>query len=168
MPSQKLIGPGSCSYWTASNLYPHLRSMNAQSSIMALRRSASAIGRSLHPFTTTSRRSEEQTQSTSPSSSSGFGALQDIFATPSPLPSSSSNVSTTGFLRPVIPTLTEAGRGYDPRALPPKIDPVIDMFTNLLMKHGRKAEAQGKVAKILSMLFVLPYAFFFRSDLTDG
>ena len=104
---------------------------------------------SYRSFTTFSPLSEGQAES----SRTGFGALKNIF---SPNPSSSATPSDTpthtGFLRPSTPTLLEARRGYDPRALPPKIDPTVEMFTNLLMKHGRKAEAQSKVSRILSML----------------
>lgn len=43
-------------------------------------------------------------------------------------------------------------RGYAPSSLPPRTDPVLDLMTNLLMKHGKKAEAQSMVARVLSLL----------------
>lgn len=124
---------------------------------MFIKYTTSLLRQTVRSFASSSSRRQEQLPSpaASSSSSSGFGALKDIFSTPPPPPPSSSSPSpstSSSFLRLPVPTLVEPGRGYDPRASPPKVDPVVDMFTNLIMKHGRKAEAQGKVAKILSML----------------
>lgn len=46
-------------------------------------------------------------------------------------------------------------RGYSPSNLPHRVDPTLDLFTNVLMKHGKKAEAQSTVSRILSLLYVL-------------
>lgn len=42
--------------------------------------------------------------------------------------------------------------GYTPSAIPPKEDPLLDLFTNLLMKHGRKAEAQKRVSEVMRLM----------------
>ena len=123
--------------------------VNLLSSLPTLDSRITMLRPSCRSFTTLFPLREGQAES----SRTGFGALQNIFSTNSSSPAPSSDTPAhTGFLRPVAPILLEAGRGYDPRALPPKIDPTVEMFTNLLMKHGRKAEAQSKVSRILSML----------------
>lgn len=43
-------------------------------------------------------------------------------------------------------------RGYAPRMLAPEEDPVLELFTNLIMKHGKKAEAQKHVMNILALI----------------
>ncbi|KAH8090414.1 ribosomal protein S7 domain-containing protein, partial [Filobasidium floriforme] len=35
---------------------------------------------------------------------------------------------------------------------PPRVDPLLDLFTNLLMKHGRKAEAQKRIGEVLDVI----------------
>ena len=118
---------------------------------MTLRPPLPPLRRSLRAFATTPSWRAEATPP-----SSGFGALNDIFSPspPSTTPTTSSSPHT-GFARPqTTTTLTEATRGYERLALPPKSDPVLDMFTNLMMKHGRKAEAQSKMSRILAMLYV--------------
>lgn len=42
--------------------------------------------------------------------------------------------------------------GYTADNLPPRVDPTLELFTNLIMKHGRKAEAQKVVADVLQQL----------------
>jgi hypothetical protein len=42
--------------------------------------------------------------------------------------------------------------GYTATARPPRVDPLLDLFTNLIMKHGRKAEAQKRVGEILDIM----------------
>jgi hypothetical protein len=42
--------------------------------------------------------------------------------------------------------------GYSANARPPRVDPLLDLFTNLIMKHGRKAEAQRRVGEILDIM----------------
>jgi small subunit ribosomal protein S7 len=63
-------------------------------------------------------------------------------------PSTPTTASTSA---PVIIDPT-AVRGYDAHSIPPDVDPLLELFTNLLMKHGRKAEAEGRVSRILSLL----------------
>lgn len=41
-------------------------------------------------------------------------------------------------------------RGFQPRVLPPEVDPTLELFTNLLMRHGKKASAQKLVRDILA------------------
>ncbi|KAL7419753.1 hypothetical protein Q5752_005669 [Cryptotrichosporon argae] len=71
------------------------------------------------------------------------GGFEDFLSAPSsaaPLPLAAA------------PTAAPSGRGYQPGALPPKVDPTLDLFTNLMMKHGKKAEAQRRVSSILTLL----------------
>ncbi|ORY27441.1 ribosomal protein S7 domain-containing protein [Naematelia encephala] len=71
---------------------------------------------------------------------------------------SSSSSSPAGFsasqppsvIQPVDPLI--APRGYSPLAIPPLVDPILDLFTNLLMRHGKKGEAQRRVAHILELI----------------
>jgi small subunit ribosomal protein S7 len=70
----------------------------------------------------------------------------------SPAPSTSSPLTSSQSALPLVSPLETAARGYAADNLPPKVDPLLDLFTNLLMKHGRKAEAQNRVSSILSLL----------------
>ncbi|BEI82074.1 hypothetical protein CcaverHIS002_0212340 [Cutaneotrichosporon cavernicola] len=63
--------------------------------------------------------------------------------TSSPLPSS--------FSVALPPTDVEA-RGYAPGTMALRNDPILDLFTNMLMQHGKKAEAQRHAASILAMV----------------
>ena len=49
--------------------------------------------------------------------------------------------------------------GYEAGLRPPRVDPLLDLFTNLIMKHGRKAEAQKRLSEVLDIMYVssLPY-----------
>ncbi|KAK8861510.1 hypothetical protein IAR55_002331 [Kwoniella newhampshirensis] len=79
---------------------------------------------------------------------SGFGAIRDILSS-STSPSSSSTAS------PIPPSAladSVAVRGYGADAIPPKVDPSLDLFTNCLMKDGKKSEAQKMVSRIMTML----------------
>jgi hypothetical protein len=42
--------------------------------------------------------------------------------------------------------------GYAAETRPPRVDPLLDLFTNLLMKHGRKAEAQKRIGEVLDVM----------------
>ena len=42
--------------------------------------------------------------------------------------------------------------GYPAETRPPRVDPLLDLFTNLLMKHGRKAEAQKRIGEVLDIM----------------
>lgn len=42
--------------------------------------------------------------------------------------------------------------GYAPHEVPPRKDPVLELFTNLLMVHGRKAEAERRMGEVLQLL----------------
>ncbi|KAK4688069.1 small subunit ribosomal protein S7, partial [Tremellales sp. Uapishka_1] len=118
---------------------------------MSIRTSLRAIRLPGRSFATSATRLAETTPppTTETPAESGFAALASLFQTP-PAPASSA------FQPHVPPPLTSLSRselrGYLPHALPPKIDPTLDLFTNLLMKHGKKAEAQGMVSRILSLL----------------
>lgn len=81
----------------------------------------------------------------------GFGALTTALAPEARNPYSSANTSIYSSPSAHTPERAEAIRGYT-EAIPPQIDPLLDIFTNMLMKHGRKAEAQSNVSHILSML----------------
>ncbi|WWD16581.1 hypothetical protein CI109_101009 [Kwoniella shandongensis] len=80
---------------------------------------------------------------------SGFGAIRDILSAPSTSTSQSSippsSLSTIG-------SGPAPARGYGVDAIPPKVDPSLDLFTNCLMKDGKKSEAQKMVSSILTLL----------------
>jgi hypothetical protein len=88
----------------------------------------------------------------------GEGGFMALFNNLSSTQSGAPHPSTTSVATPYgapsahTPRRAELIRGYAPEALPPQIDPLLDLFTNMLMKHGRKTEAQGHVSDILSML----------------
>ena len=42
--------------------------------------------------------------------------------------------------------------GYAAQTRPPRTDPLLELFTNLLMKHGRKAEAQKRIGEVLDVM----------------
>lgn len=55
------------------------------------------------------------------------------------------------------PTIDGQGRalhrpGYAVQSRPPRTDPLLELFTNLLMKHGRKAEAQKRIGEVLEVM----------------
>ncbi|WWC97030.1 hypothetical protein V866_003907 [Kwoniella sp. B9012] len=78
---------------------------------------------------------------------SGFSPLRDLLA------SSSSSSSSSHFApAPIASESQTAARGHDVHSIPPKADPTIDLFTNCLMKDGKKDEAQKMVSRILTML----------------
>ncbi|WVQ74564.1 hypothetical protein IAR50_004165 [Cryptococcus sp. DSM 104548] len=79
-----------------------------------------------------------------PPTPSGFGGMSQLLAPP----------SSSFAASPVTPTVAPQGtpRGYSPDALPPTEDPSLDLFTNCLMKHGKKTEAQKMVQSVLQLL----------------
>ncbi|WVW80072.1 hypothetical protein I302_102045 [Kwoniella bestiolae CBS 10118] len=83
-------------------------------------------------------------------SAQGFSPLRDLLASSS---ASSSSIPSSSFNPAPISIETQGpSRGYDVHSIPPKADPTIDLFTNCLMKDGKKDEAQKMVSRILSML----------------
>jgi small subunit ribosomal protein S7 len=65
---------------------------------------------------------------------------------PLPAVDYSASLSDTSFLQ------AATRPGYTADNLPPKVDPTLELFTHLIMKHGRKAEAQKVVADVLQQL----------------
>ena len=62
------------------------------------------------------------------------------------LPDLSASLGDASFLQ------TPTRPGYTENNLPPRVDPTLELFTHLIMKHGRKAEAQKVVADVLQQL----------------
>lgn len=61
--------------------------------------------------------------------------------------------SSTPFAAPSIAVdPSSSRRGFSPDALPARNDPVLELFTNALMRSGKKAEAQKHVSNILTLL----------------
>lgn len=92
-----------------------------------------------------------------PLTAGGFGALKNILGNAD---SSSSTSSSDVLLANTVSLASVKGgngeiRGYSPAALPPKVDPVMDLFTNMIMKDGLKGQAQQKMVNILRHLCVL-------------
>lgn len=121
---------------------------------MSIRTSFRGLTSSLRSLSTTTRLANTPSTSTEPAKDSGFDALTAILdnapSTSSlfqdPSPASTSTASAPIIVNP------DTVRGYTAHSLPPDIDPLLELFTNLLMKHGRKAEAEGRVSRILSLL----------------
>lgn len=123
----------------------------------------------LRALSTTSRVANAPAQSAAPqeagsssSSTAGQSAFNDLNALLSGTPGTPELAQAVESLYPVAasssgetgPTLVDpnARRGYTPHAVPPDTHPLLDLFTNLLMKHGRKAEAQARVSRLLSLM----------------
>ncbi|KAJ9125436.1 hypothetical protein QFC22_000397 [Naganishia vaughanmartiniae] len=70
-------------------------------------------------------------------------------AAPRPaVPEYSTSLTDTTFLQ------TPTRPGYTVDNLPPKVDPTLELFAHLIMKHGKKAEAHKVVADVLQQLQV--------------
>ncbi|KAJ9108950.1 hypothetical protein QFC21_000272 [Naganishia friedmannii] len=70
-------------------------------------------------------------------------------AAPRPaVPDYSTSLTDTTFLQ------TPTRPGYTVDNLPPKIDPTLELFAHLIMKHGKKAEAHKVVTDVLQQLQV--------------
>ena len=86
--------------------------------------------------------------------STGFSQLSNLFNQSAlTSPAAPSVPQPTPRLAPLLST-DGPQRGYLPSQLPPKVDPVLDLLTNMLMKHGEKGAAEAKVTKILGLLCV--------------
>ncbi|WWC87811.1 uncharacterized protein L201_002703 [Kwoniella dendrophila CBS 6074] len=86
----------------------------------------------------------------------GFSPLRDLLASSSTSTSSSSSTLPSGssaFLTsPPTDIAQGSSRGYGVHSIPPIVDPTLDLFTNCLMKDGKKDDAQKMTSRILSML----------------
>jgi small subunit ribosomal protein S7 len=87
--------------------------------------------------------------STPVSRTDALADLARITASPSSSAASSSFLPLTST---AVSSTESAARGYAVGSMPVKADPVLDLFTNLIMKHGKKAEAQRHVSNILTLL----------------
>ncbi|CDR87267.1 related to RSM7-mitochondrial ribosomal protein, small subunit [Sporisorium scitamineum] len=70
---------------------------------------------------------------------------------------SGENVESISITTPSAPSLssvhdTITGPIYTPTTLPPKTDPTLEFLTNLLMKDGKKAQAQRFTTRTLSLI----------------
>lgn len=86
-------------------------------------------------------------------SADAFADLARITSTApiTPLPSSSvPSTSGSAFASPV--QSTSSTRGYPINAMPAKFDPLLELFTNLIMKHGMKQQARRRVQDVLEKL----------------
>lgn len=131
---------------------------------MSLRTSLRGLTASLRSLSTTTRltnaaaASSSQPQASSPPSD-GFGDLSSLLAD---VPNTStvlaelnrdqaqSSASSSNNAPSIIDP--SARRGYTVHGLPPDTDPLLDLVTNLVMKHGRKAEARSRVSRLLSLM----------------
>lgn len=80
----------------------------------------------------------------------GSGAGEKTFDTV--LPASSITTPSQPTLSPVH---TTTGPIYSPSTLPPRTDPTLEFLTNLLMKDGKKAQAQRFTTRTLSLISTL-------------
>lgn len=62
------------------------------------------------------------------------------------VPDYSTSLTDTTFLQ------TPTRPGYTVDNLPPKVDPTLELFAHLIMKHGKKAEAHKVVSDVLQQL----------------
>ena len=131
------------------------------SPIMSLRTSFRGLTSSLRSLSTTCRLSNAASTSTSQQTSpqGGSNTFADLSAIMSDIPNTSQvmdhlNQSTKAASGSEAPALIDpsAKRGYTAHGIPPDVDPLLDLVTNLLMKHGRKAEAQSRVSRLLSLM----------------
>jgi hypothetical protein len=92
--------------------------------------------------------------SPTPPTTGGFSALKNIFGNAEA--SSSTSIHDMTSSNTVSLASVKGGngevRGYSPAALPPKVDTVMDLFTNMIMKDGLKGQAQQKMVNILRHL----------------
>ena len=100
--------------------------------------------------------SEPATPTERPTREATFGSLRTALTGNSPAASGAHNIaSAASGSQPSAHTPERAAasvRGYELDALPPNVDPMLELFTNLLMKHGKKGEAQRRVSNILGMM----------------
>lgn len=96
----------------------------------------------------------------SANAASGAEATTTLSSSSLPGSSSSSSSSSSGISTPSSPGLaavhdTSSGPIYSASTLPPKADPTLEFLTNLLMKDGKKAQAQRFTTKTLSIIATL-------------
>ncbi|WWC68699.1 uncharacterized protein I206_102633 [Kwoniella pini CBS 10737] len=104
---------------------------------MSIRTSSSSIRRT---FVTSSRAFIESPPAIS--TQTGFSPLRDLLNSTS---SSSSKLTSE-------PISDSSISQFNVHNIPPKADPTLDLFTNCLMKDGKRDEAQKMVSRILTML----------------
>lgn len=74
-----------------------------------------------------------------------FADLARITSTSTPTPAPSA-------FSAALPSPRAEGRGYAPGAMPLKVDPTLELFTNMLMSDGKKGEAQRHAANVLRLI----------------
>ncbi|ORX33674.1 ribosomal protein S7 domain-containing protein [Kockovaella imperatae] len=100
---------------------------------------------------------EKRGSSSSTSSESGFRALSKLLAERNPPVPRASAQPILPLTQPIGNALNEPVQAYGPYkpvAVPPVNDPILALFTNLIMKHGRKGDAQRAIADMLAALHV--------------
>ncbi|KAK1927469.1 ribosomal protein S7 domain-containing protein [Papiliotrema laurentii] len=123
---------------------------------MSLRTSLRTAHTAFRGFSTCLPRYNPSDNQPGPSSGPSFSDLSSILspitsAAPKPASAPSTPSSPLGGFSSA-PSVVDQPRGYSPSALPPKIDPVLDLFTNMLMKSGMKGVAQTRVTNILELI----------------
>ncbi|TXT10917.1 hypothetical protein VHUM_01668 [Vanrija humicola] len=104
---------------------------------MSLRSALSQLAPARRAFTTSALRRSGAPATPAPAATDAFADLARITATPTPAAA-----------KPVAAGQSSR-RGYTPNFLPPKVEPVMDLFTKLLMRDGKRASADARVAAIL-------------------
>lgn len=124
---------------------------HTQPRIMSLRTTTIRTSRIAYRYlSTTVPRLEDAQPQAGPST--GFSQLSNLFNQSAlTSPAAPSVPEPTPRLAPLLST-DGPQRGYMPAQLPPAVDPVLDLLTNMLMKHGEKGAAEAKVTKILELL----------------
>lgn len=124
--------------------------------IMSLRTSFRGLASSFRSLSTSSRLRNAPTSTSTEASGHGteFDDLMNMVNEAPPTSSFGSESGPSTIALNAAPVIIDptAVRGYDAHSIPPDVDPLLELFTNMLMKHGRKAEAEGRVSRILSLL----------------
>ncbi|WOO85213.1 37S ribosomal protein S7, mitochondrial [Vanrija pseudolonga] len=121
---------------------------------MSLRSALSQLAPARRAFTTSALRRAAAPTPAAPAATDAFADLARITATPNPdaAASSSSASSSSAFAQPKETKYELNRRGYTPNFLPPKVEPVVDLFTKLLMRDGKRANADARVSAILAQI----------------
>ncbi|GMK59085.1 hypothetical protein CspeluHIS016_0701000 [Cutaneotrichosporon spelunceum] len=61
-------------------------------------------------------------------------------------------ITTPSSFSVAVPAQASDVRGYAPGSMPLRSDPILELFTNMLMRHGKKASAQRAVSSILGLI----------------
>lgn len=107
-------------------------------------------------ITTTSPIFDDQPSSSSSSTSDRSGSFKSLSAifdqVNAPTPGLPLNPPSGSYFAQKVDGEASSSRGYSHKAVPPLVDPVIGLFTNLMMIDGKKMAAQSQMTEILQLM----------------